>query len=428
MAVGSTIVALSSGALPSGVAVIRLSGPAVRAVAEAVTGGVPSPRQLVYRSIRAGDEILDHGLVAYFPAPHSFTGEECLELQVHGSRAVVQAILRTVTALDGVVLAQAGDFTRRAFENGKLDLTSIEGLGDLLAADTETQRAQARSRLSGELRALVETWVGILLDLRAQHEARLDFSDEGDVDADLPPAATAQLLGLQAAIAAQLDGYERGRIVREGFRVALAGPPNAGKSSLLNALARSDIAIVTPEAGTTRDVREVALDLNGRLVILVDMAGLREADSLAEAEGVRRARTEIAKADLVLWLTAPDTETLPPPSGLAWRVATKSDLRTGPTSGRAISALTGDGIAQLLADIGALASGSAAEPSLLSRERDRAALTACLVSIESALARHEPELVAESLRAATASLERFIGRVDPEAVLDRLFLGFCIGK
>jgi tRNA modification GTPase len=321
---GDTIVALSSGTLPSGVAVIRMSGPAVPELLRRHVGGVPKARRLTLMRIGAQTE-LDSGLVAYFPAPRSFTGEECAELQVHGSPAGVRAILRTLAAEEGVRLAEAGEFTRRAFENGKLDLTEVEGLGDLIEAETENQRRQALARYEGGLSRRIDGWRETLLDLRAEIEARLDFSDEGDVDEVLPESFGAVLAGLKADLAEALASLTRGRIVREGVRVALAGPPNAGKSSLLNALAKSDIAIVTDEAGTTRDVREVPVDLGGQLVILVDLAGLRDTDSKAEAEGVRRARAEIARADLVLWLMAPDIATNEQPPQVTaplWRVAT----------------------------------------------------------------------------------------------------------
>ena len=321
-----TIVALSSGALPAGVAVIRLSGPATGSVLEALTGRIPEPRRLVLTTFRIDEAPVDTGLLAWFPAPRSFTGEDCAELQVHGSPAVVRALLRHIAAQPGARLAEAGEFTRRAFENGKLDLTEVEGLGDLIAAETESQRRQALSRLSGNLAGQIENWRGRLLDLRAEIEAQLDFSDEGDVG-KLPVNFGEKVADLRSELQTAAGDVRRGRIVREGLRVAIAGPPNAGKSSLLNALSRSDVAIVTDEPGTTRDVREVAIDLGGRLVLLIDMAGLRESDSKAEAEGVRRAREEMGRADLVLWLS--ELGSVSPPDGgdaPVWNIATKADL------------------------------------------------------------------------------------------------------
>ncbi|WP_193337730.1 tRNA uridine-5-carboxymethylaminomethyl(34) synthesis GTPase MnmE [Devosia beringensis] len=427
---GDTIVALSSGATPSGVAVIRLSGPDVPALLQAVAGTVPEPRRLTLRPI-GQDSLLDRGLVAYFPAPHSFTGEDCAELQVHGSPAGVKAILRLLTAL-GARLAEAGEFTRRAFENGKLDLVEIEGLGDLLDAETENQRRQALARFEGGLSQRVADWRHQLLDLRAEIEARLDFSDEGDVADALPESFADSIMALQSDIIAALAAAESGRIIREGIRVALAGAPNAGKSSLLNALARSDIAIVTDEAGTTRDVREVPLDIGGQLYIILDLAGLRDADSKAEAEGVRRARAAIEQADIVLWLTAPDIadsdETLKAKADL--RIGTKADLGKPVAAELPVSAATGQGLEELIAAIALIgASKTGGEPSLLSRERDRLALTAAQDALQAAAAQLvQPELAAESLRIASQALERLIGKIDAERVLDRLFASFCIGK
>lgn len=427
---GDTIVALSSGPPPSGVAVIRLSGPDVTGMLASVAGAVPEPRRLTLRPI-GRKSLLDRGLVAYFPAPHSFTGEDCAELQVHGSPAGVRAILKLLQA-EGARLAEAGEFTRRAFENGKLDLVEIEGLGDLLDAETENQRRQALARFEGGLSQQVESWRRQLLDLRAEIEANLDFSDEGDVGDVLPMGFGASILALRDDISKALATAEHGRIVREGVRVALAGAPNVGKSSLLNALARYDIAIVTDEAGTTRDVREVPVDINGQLYILLDLAGLRQADSKAEMEGIRRAHQAIAAADIVLWLSAPDIEDSQ--DGLReaadLRVGTKLDLGTVPGVDVAVAAATGEGIATLMSAIEAIGSTiTGGEPALISRERDRLALTGAVDALAMAAARlMAPELAAECLRSASQALERLIGRLDAEHVLDRLFSSFCIGK
>jgi tRNA modification GTPase len=427
---GDTIVALSSGAPPSGVAVIRLSGPDVPAYLRAVSGSVPEPRRLSLRPI-GQQSLLDRGLVAYFPGPHSFTGEDCAELQVHGSPAGVRAILKLLTGL-GARLAEPGEFTRRAFENGKLDLVEIEGLGDLLDAETENQRRQALARFEGGLTQKLEVWRNSLLDMRAEIEARLDFSDEGDVEESLPAEFGAQVGLLKSDIDQALLSVEHGRIVREGIRVALAGPPNVGKSSLLNALAQSDIAIVTDEAGTTRDVREVPLDVSGQLYVLLDLAGLRETDSKAEAEGVRRAQLAIENADVVLWLVAPDIEDIPRPTVTVplLTVATKADLQSVPAVDVAISAKTNAGIGELMKALQKIGSGLVTgEPALLSRERDRLALSAASQELARASAQLDmPELAAESLRRASHSLERLVGRLDAERVLDRLFSSFCIGK
>ena len=371
MILSDTIVALSSGTLPAGVAVIRVSGPGTAEMVRALAGRLPEPRRLILRSLRLAGDVVDKGLVAWFPGPQSFTGEDCAELQVHGSPAVVRALLRGIAERTGVRLAEAGEFTRRAFENGKLDLTEVEGLGDLIVAETESQRRQALARLGGGLTRQLEGWRERLLDLRAEIEAQLDFSDEGDVGS-LPEGFSGDLLALRSEMIRAVESVRAGRLIREGLRVALAGPPNAGKSSLLNAVARSEVAIVTDEPGTTRDVREVAIDLGGHLVMLIDMAGLRETSSKAEAEGVRRARAELDLADLVLWLSAPDAATqMPDLSRPVWRIATKSDV--GPPAepfDLAISTVTGSGLIDLISRLTQFA-GSAVgegEPMLVSHQ------------------------------------------------------------
>lgn len=431
-----TIAALSSGSLPSGVAVIRISGPDCLAAVEAISGTLPQARRLALRVLSdpATGEPLDRGLVAIFPAPDSFTGEDCAELQVHGSPAGVKAVLSVLTQRPDIRLAQAGEFTRRAFENDKLDLTAIEGLGDLLAAETEQQRRQALSRLEGNLRDQVILWRAGLVAARAEIEAHLDFSDEDDVPFALPDHFAADLSQLASSLGATLAGFERGRVTREGFRVVLAGAPNAGKSSLLNALAGSELAIVTAEAGTTRDTKDVTIDLGGTLVILTDTAGLRETDSIAEAEGVRRARLAIERADLVLWLSAPDVEDVGfgfTPHIPIWRVATKTDLGAAPGQDLALSAKTGSGIADLLNRLQSHIDGQfgAGEPSLVSHLRDQEAIGAAKDHLEAALGHiDQPELCAEDLRAASDRLAGLVGLIDSEDVLDRLFAGFCIGK
>lgn len=432
----STIVALSSGSLPSGVAVIRLSGPASLAAVEALTGPLPQPRVLALKTLRHPDtrDVLDRGLVTVFPAPASFTGEDCAELQVHGSPAGVKAIVSALTALDGIALAGAGDFTRRAFENGKLDLTAIEGLGDLLAAETEHQRRQALARLEGGLSDQVMVWRTLLLDARAEIEARLDFSDEDDVPFALPTHFVSDLEILRDGLTDALTRFSQGRIVREGFRIVLAGAPNAGKSSLLNRLAGSDLAIVTAEAGTTRDTKDVQIDLDGQLVILTDTAGLRATDSLAEGEGIKRAHRAMDMADLVLWLVAPNADKPPPPETTTeiWTLATKSDLFESATPhALSVSSHTGAGLDALLNRLKALMQTrlGSAEPSLVSHLRDKDAIAAAIGHVDASLERMDrPELCAEELRRAADTLAGLVGLMDSESVLDRLFAGFCIGK
>lgn len=433
----TTIAALSSGALPSGVAVIRLSGPASLPALRALAGNLPRARSLSLRNIsnpRTG-ETIDRGLIAQFPGPHSFTGEDCAELHIHGSRANVRALLGVLTGQFGIDLAQAGDFTRRAFENGKLDLTAVEGLGDLLAAETEGQRRQALARMEGDLSARIAQWRTALLDARAEIEAHLDFADEDDVPEALPARFRTGLEDLKEDLERALSRYEGGRIVREGFRIVLAGPPNAGKSSLLNALAGSELAIVTDEAGTTRDIKDIQLDLEGHLVVLTDTAGLRDTQSLAEAEGIRRARSAIASADLVLSLVAPDIAdraALEDTSCPIWQIGTKSDLGlANPGCDVLLSTHTGQGISDLLDMLKSHIALrlSADEPALVSHERDRLAITGSIDSVSKALGRiDQPELCAEHLREASDKLARLVGLLDAETVLDRLFAGFCIGK
>jgi tRNA modification GTPase len=430
MLAGDTIMALSSGALPSGVAVIRLSGPRAREAFLYLAGALPAPRTLALRRI-GKDTQLDQGLVAWFPAPNSFTGEDCAEFHVHGSPAGVKAILRSLSTM-GIRLAGPGEFTRRAFENGKLDLIAVEGLGDLLCAETENQRRQALARYDGKLTQKVEAWRDSLLNLRAEIEARLDFSDEGDVTEDLPPSFAGELGDLRASLGNALASLNSGRIVREGLRVALAGAPNAGKSSLINALSKSDIAIVSDEAGTTRDVREVPLDIGGQLFVLLDLAGLRETDSRAEAEGIRRAERAIQDADILLWLEAPDTETAlqPKTNARVISIGTKSDLGTGSGHDLYISTMSGSGLDSLIDRLRTISEDlTSGEPSLISHERDRMGLEQAIAAMDEArLYLSNWELAAEALRHASLALERMIGRVDAEQVLDRLFASFCIGK
>jgi tRNA modification GTPase len=426
---GDTIAALSSGALPAGIAVLRLSGPRSGELLKSLCGVAPVPRRLTLATVWIEGEPIDRGLVAWLPAPQSFTGEDCAELHLHGSRAVVQTVLRWIAGQGGVRLAEAGEFTRRAFENGRLDLTQVEGLGDLISAETEGQRRQALARMDGALALRVAGWRDELIALQAELEARLDFSDEGDVGTELPGSVAERIRALSQTFDEVLASFDEGRIIREGFRVALAGPPNVGKSSLLNALAKSELAIVSEEPGTTRDVREVMLNLGGQLVVLIDMAGLRKAVGKAEAEGVRRAEAEIERADLVLWLVAPDVRAMQAvaTSAETWTIAGKSDLGGARCGGAlSLSAKTGAGIEDLIRRLSAAAERGGPPP-LLSRERDRQAVSEARAALRDIdLAREE--LAAEGIRIASQALARLIGKVDAEAVLDRLFLSFCIGK
>lgn len=428
-----TIVALSSGAGRAGVSVIRISGPRVRFILETIAGDLPSPRTAALRRLRDGEDVVDSGLVLYFPAPHSFTGEDVAELQVHGSRAVLSRLLALLTSIAGVRLAEAGEFTRRAFEAGKLDLAAVEGLADLIDSETEWQRKQALRQMDGALGKQTVGWRRGLIDAMALLSAELDFSDEGDVTGPLSEQAIAIATAIRAELQAALGSFRMGERVRDGFVVVLAGAPNAGKSSLLNALARRDIAIVSPVAGTTRDAIEVRLDLEGLPVILVDTAGLRDTSDAIEAEGVRRAQALIERADLVLKLrpidSDPDQSTAGP---TLLKLATKSDLPGVVMPGElAVSAMTGSGIDGLLEALKRRLGGLAqVEPALLTRERHRSAVSDAVLALDRVVADEhgQVELMAEDLRLAVLALERLVGRIGVEDVLDQLFSGFCIGK
>jgi tRNA modification GTPase len=430
-----TIVALSSASGRAGVAVLRVSGSRVRFVLETFAGLVPRPRHATLRALRhpASGEVIDTALVLFFPGPASFTGEDVAEFHVHGSRAVLSLLLSALAELPDVRLAEAGEFTRRAFEAGKLDLAAVEGLADLIDSETEWQRRQALRQMEGALGEAASLWRGQLIRAMSLLEAEIDFSDEGDVSAGLAEDAVSAVATVLTGLREALGSFRMGERVREGFVVVLAGPPNAGKSSLLNALARRDVAIVSPQPGTTRDMIEVRLDLAGFPVILIDTAGLRESADPVEIEGVRRATALAEKADLVLRLRAIDS---PPnrngsePQDLL--IATKSDLTGSVSSGElAISVRNNSGLDALLQMIAArLGTLANPEPALLTRERQRVAVMEAVAALERATeARHgQVELLAEDIRIAVRALERLVGRIDVEDVLDQLFAGFCIGK
>ncbi|MCE1235337.1 MAG: tRNA uridine-5-carboxymethylaminomethyl(34) synthesis GTPase MnmE [Hyphomicrobiales bacterium] len=441
----STIYAMASGGCPSGVAVVRVSGPSCRFVLETMVGTC-APRVASLRSIRDrnGEEI-DRGLVLWFPGPGSFTGEDTIEFQVHGSRAVARALAEALGSFDGVRPAEAGEFTRRAFLSGRIDLTEAEGLADLLAAETEAQRRQALAQSEGTLRRLYEGWREILIEARALIEADLDFADEEDIPGSVIDSAMQRIEALKTAVEAHLADGHRGERLRDGFQVVILGPPNAGKSSLMNALARRDVAIVTDEAGTTRDLLEVHLDLGGYPVTLVDTAGLREAEGAVEREGIRRALERSGRADLWLWLQAPDVvETEPPPGAdcPVWRVDGKGDLEfrvpeerlgIGGVSRRfRISAKTGGGLDALVSALSAAAADDLAMRSAgpgPTRERHRVLLDSLTRHLDDAIRhRNEAELAAERLRYGSDDLGRLTGRIDVEDLLDHIFGAFCIGK
>jgi tRNA modification GTPase len=437
-----TICALSSGPPPSAIAVVRISGQAVQRIAEKIlASGVPEPRraQLTHIYDETGAPI-DQGIAIYAQAPASYTGEDTLELYLHGGRAVIDHALRTLTALPDVRLAEPGEFTRRAFEAGKLDLAQAEGIADLIEAETDGQKAQALRQVSGGLSATYASWRDELTSLLALVEVMVDFPDEGDVSPEASAPLRNKLRALIAEIDSALGDGGIGERIREGFRVAILGAPNAGKSSLLNRLAGRDAAIVTAIPGTTRDVIEIRRILGGHVVWFADTAGVRETADGIEAEGVRRAIQTAAEADLVIHLidgSAPPEPPPPLPSGAeVLTVLSKLDLSIRSTGGvdHAISALTGGGIAELEADIEARITARAAtiEVPVITRLRHRerlvsgrAALVAALIALE---AGDGFELVAEDLRLSARHLSALLGRVDVEDVLGAVFSAFCIGK
>jgi tRNA modification GTPase len=447
----SAIFALSSGRLPAAIAVVRVSGPHAGAALKSLIGRLPEPRKATLARVRepGSGEVIDEALALWFPAPHSETGEDMAELQLHGGHAVVAGVLEALGRIEGCRLAEAGEFTRRAFENGQLDLTEVEGLADLIAAETPAQRRQAFRQLKGLIGDRAEDWRRRLIEALALVEARIDFSDEADVPEELigPALRAAQQLHDEITVALADSGC--GERLREGLVVAIAGPPNAGKSTLLNRLARREAAIVSPHPGTTRDVIEVHLDLGGYPVALLDTAGIRESDDPVEQEGVRRARVRAAAADLVLWVTdlsatgAVDSEQGAKLSEVEiWRIENKIDLaprknesRSGETviQSFAISAMEGIGIDRLVAALTDFAKRYFAqtEATIVTRARHRQALEETVAALNRALSQTESgheELIAEELRSAATTLGRLTGRVDVEDVLDVIFRDFCIGK
>jgi len=431
-----TIFATASGHGRSAVSLIRISGRQSRFILETMAGGVPVPRRAVLRILRdpGTGEALDQALVLWMPGPRSFTGEDQAELHIHGGLATRTAVLRALGSLEGCRAAQAGEFTRRAFLNGRMDLSRVEGLADLIDAETEAQRRQALVQLEGRLGNAAEAWREEVLGVLALLEACLDFSDEGDVPADLETEITGRLARLRDDFHRVLSDRS-GERLREGLTVVLAGPPNAGKSTLLNALARRDVAIVSPVAGTTRDAIEVHCDLGGLPVVIVDTAGLRESTDIIEQEGVARARARARDADVVLWLVPPEGgEGEAPAARRVVRVATKADLnRSRIDVDLAVSAATGEGLAELIRVLETEAESILGQgDAVLTRERHRLALERARDSVARGLAMMaagEPlELIAEEIRLGARAMGEITGRVDVDHVLDRLFSSFCIGK
>lgn len=419
-----TIVALSSGPLPAAIAVIRSSGPAALAAAAAIAGAPPAPRRASLRTLRdpVSGALIDRGLVVVFPGPDTSTGEDVVEYQCHGSRAVVNALIAALIRQPGLRSAEPGEFTRRALSNGRIDLTQAEGLAELLEAESETQRKSALLRAEGALRHAIEGWRRQLLDLSAEAEVAIDYADEEDGGQRFDPTARIETL---IGDFDRLLAAPRVERIRDGVRVVVAGPPNAGKSSLVNALAGQERAIVTATAGTTRDLIEVPLSIGGVALSLVDSAGLRDSEDEVERMGIALAERAIVSADLLLWLGDASER---PDHPRVLQVAPKADQARA-TEGHAVSVVTGQGIAELkewLATHAASIVPLTEQPALTERE------ARLLIECRAALARtkhlDDPVIVAEELRVARSALERISGLAGVEELLDTLFGRFCLGK
>lgn len=406
---------------------LRLSGPVAGYALAALAGPLPAPRRAVLRAIRDPEsgELLDRGLAVWFPGPASFTGEDAGELHLHGSPVVVDAVQAVLMRLDGLRPAEPGEFTRRAFEAGRMDLTAVEGLAELIDAETEGQRRQALHALGGGLARQFDGWREQLVQALAHFEAAIDFSDE-ELPEGLEAEVSQTVAAAHAEMAVAMVAGARGEVVRDGFRVALVGAPNAGKSSLMNALAAREVAITASAAGTTRDVLEVRLVMDGYLVRLIDMAGLHESEDPVEREGIRRACEEAAAADLRLLLTAPDAPPPPKMAGLA--VRTKADLGAAPGPGLVVSARTGAGLEALRTAIADAVRARVAGPPGALRARHVRALSESSAALARFAAAPQADLAAEDLRLAVRALGRVTGRVDVEDLLDAIFREFCIGK
>jgi tRNA modification GTPase len=440
----TTIFALSTAPGRGALAVFRISGPSAGVVIDGMAGSKPLPRTAGLRIIRDPEtrEALDQGLVLWFPAPRSETGEDLAELHVHGGRAVARAMLQAIAKVPGTRMAEPGEFARRAFENGKIDLTQAEAIADLVDAETQAQARQALRQAGGASARLYEGWRAELIEAQALTEAAIDFSDESDVGDKTAKEARVCAEALAAKLRRHIDDGHRGEILRDGFHVVIAGPPNVGKSSFLNAMVRREAAIVSEEAGTTRDVIEVRMDLGGLPVVLTDTAGIRETEGKVEREGIRRTLDRARDADLVLWLMdASDPQAdlppdLAPHAAHVLRVLNKSDLalqaRAHDQSWLRLCLRTGEGLGDVTKAIEAQARAriGTTEAPVITQARHRQQLEACAAALDDYLrgALAETELRAEDLRRAATALGRITGRVDVEDVLDQIFGRFCIGK
>ncbi|SLN43099.1 tRNA uridine-5-carboxymethylaminomethyl(34) synthesis GTPase MnmE [Ruegeria meonggei] len=426
-----TIFALASAQGKAGVAVIRLSGPLAHSAAANLTGSVLPPRGMRVRTLHAGDgSRLDDGLVLTFRAPASFTGEDVAELQIHGSTAAVNVVMQCLSEADGLRLAEPGEFTRRALENGKMDLTQVEGLADLIDAETEAQRKQAQTILAGELGTLAERWRRDLIRAASLLEAVIDFADE-EVPTDVTPEVRDLVTGVMQDLQREAEGVQIAERIRTGFEVAIVGLPNAGKSTLLNALAGRKAAITSEYAGTTRDVIEVRMDLAGLPVTLLDTAGLRETEDYVENLGIELARKRAEDADLRVFLTENPSELGVSMLSEDIQVLPKSDLREDTEGG--ISGKTGQGIDHLINHISRVLGVRSTSHGIATRERHRVALNNANTSLASALAVLESgpdlyDIAAEEMRTAIRALEALVGRIGVEDLLDEIFSSFCLGK
>lgn len=421
-----TIFALSTGTPPAAIGIVRISGPRADHALAALSGRLPEPRRASLATLRspAGGDLLDRALVLRFPGPATATGEDLVELHLHGGRSVVAAVLAALGGMAGLRLAEAGEFTRRAFENGRIDLAEAEGLADLLMAETDSQRRAALTLAGGALGREIDGWQRRLLGIAATVESALDFSDESDVGEQSPLSERPEVHLLIAELRAALTRPPAERL-KDGVRVVIAGPPNAGKSTLFNRLAQREAAITSPMAGTTRDVVEAPAAIGGVPMLLVDTAGLREGEDAIETIGVDRARARIAAADIVLWLgaaaDAPDRSLV---------VAAKCDLyRDDASAGITVSAKTGEGVDALVDRIvSRCRTLLPQEGEIAVNARHRAAIGACLQHVEAAALAMDPIIAAEELRLARTDLDRVTGRAGVETMLDALFGAFCIGK
>jgi tRNA modification GTPase len=422
-----TIFALATATGRAGIAVVRISGPLARDAAERFVGTLPEHGRTL-RTLRDGEgAVVDHALVLTFDQGRSFTGECVVELHLHGSLAVIHAVLRLLGNVPGLRHAEAGEFTRRAMDNGRLDLAQVEGLADLIDAETEAQRRQAMRVLSGALGRKAEGWRASLIRAAALIEATIDFADE-DVPVDVTPEVAELLLGVRAELRDEAIGVGIAERIRDGFEVAIVGAPNVGKSTLLNYLAGRDAAITSVHAGTTRDVIEVRLDLDGLPVTVLDTAGLRAASDEVEKIGIARARERAARADIRIHLLGPgDIPQIPVVQGDVV-VAAKADL-----TGEGVSGVSGQGVDRLVMQLASELRGRAARVGFAMRERHRIAMERSILNIDEAIrllpqAQGFADLIAEELRRGISAIDSLVGRVDVEDILDEIFASFCIGK